>query len=192
MNRTLALLVLALGCHDGARDVAPKGESATLRSPTHETANPHYLPQPPASEAEGEGNDDTPVAMGSERGAGAASGVGPAWVEEKPECEGPVYLRVRNASQLPFDSVTIDGIDFGPVRVGAQSQYRQASGCVYWYGNMKVTSGKQSFMVFPIDFVGETPLKPGYFTHALTPVPSQDPRFPGGLEQKISKDPTPQ
>jgi len=55
-----------------------------------------------------------------------------------------------------------------------------------------VTSGKQRFMVFPIDFVGETPLKPGYFTHALTPVPSDDPRVPGGLEHEISKDPTPQ
>jgi len=192
MHRTLTLLALGLGCRDGASDVALKGEAAPLRSQTHETANPQYLPQPPNPAAEGEATDDTPLTTGGYGGAGAAAGAGPAWADEKPECDRPVFLRVRNASQLPFDSVTIDGIDFGSVRVGAQSQYRQASRCVYWYGSMAVTSGKQRFMVFPIDFVGETPLKPGYYTHELTPVPSQEPRVPGGLDHKISKDPTPQ
>ena len=83
------------------------------------------------------------------------------------------------------------GMDFGSLRVGAESKYQLAKGCSYRYGAMSVTSGKQSFHVFPIDFVGEAPLSPGYYTHALTTEPASDPRFPGGIHSQISKDSAP-
>jgi hypothetical protein len=56
--------------------------------------------------------------------------------------------------------------------------------CIYGYGSMRITSGQQRFVVFPIDFIGETPLSPGWYTQALPPVP------PDGVGHRISKDPT--
>jgi hypothetical protein len=119
-------------------------------------------------------------------GSGAASG------RSTPDCPGPLYLRVRNASLMDFDAAEVDRIQFGPVRSGAVSEYKQAAGCHYSYGAMNATSGKQRFVVFPIDFVGETPLRPGYYTHALTTEPSSDPQIPGGLSSRISRDRGPQ
>jgi hypothetical protein len=108
-----------------------------------------------------------------------------------PRCAGPVYLRVHNASKQDFDSVRVDGIEFGALRVGADSPYKAAEGCEYHYGLMQVTSGTRRFMVFPIDFIGETPLSPGYYTHALTTVPSSDPTVPGGVDTKLTHDDAP-
>jgi hypothetical protein len=108
-----------------------------------------------------------------------------------PRCAGPVYLRVHNASEQAFDSVRVDGIEFGSLPAGADSPYKAADGCNYAYGSMQVTSGNERFAVFPIDFIGETPLGPGYYTHALTTVPSSDPTVPGGLEGKLTHDAAP-
>jgi hypothetical protein len=112
-------------------------------------------------------------------------------VPSMPRCAGPVYLRVHDASKQDFDSVQVDGIEFGSLRVGADSSYKAAEKCEYDYGLMQVTSGTRRFAVFPIDFMGETPLSPGYYTHALTTVPSSDPTVPGGVNSKLSRDAAP-
>jgi hypothetical protein len=108
-----------------------------------------------------------------------------------PRCAGPVYLRVHNASGQDFDSVRVNGIEFGSLRVGGDSPYKAAEGCTYAYGLMQITSGERRFAVFPIDFIGETPLRPGYYTHALTTVPSSDPTVPGGVDSELTQDAAP-
>lgn len=96
-------------------------------------------------------------------------------------------MRVRNSSSVDFDAVSIDDLQFGAVRAGAVSDYLlvEEGRCIYHYGSMSITSGKQRFMVFPIDFVGAPPLPPGYYTQALAPV------APDGVAHRISKDPAP-
>jgi hypothetical protein len=127
---------------------------------------------------------DQPAAI-NEGGVGAASG------RSAPACPGPIHLRVRNASELDFDTAEVNGIAFGAVRRGGVSKYQLARGCVYSYGAMSVTSGKQRFATWPIDFVGERPLQAGYYTHALTVEPARDPGNAGGISSKLSKDTQP-
>ncbi|HET9954549.1 MAG TPA: hypothetical protein VFQ61_08590 [Polyangiaceae bacterium] len=98
---------------------------------------------------------------------------------------------MRNVSELDFDSVEVNEIAFGALQRGAQSGYRLATGCVYSYGAMKVTSGKQRFATWPIDFVDERPLQAGYYTHALTVQPERQPGDAGGIDSTLSKDAAP-
>lgn len=167
------LSLLAFGCHDGTPRQQARAELGA--------AEPRPVRMSTSPDQE-EGADATFF-----QGAGAASG------SSRPRCAGPVLVRVRNTSSVDFDAASIDELQFGSVRAGAVSDYKpvESGRCIYRYGSMSITSGKQRFMVFPIDFVGETPLPPGFYTQALTPVPSEDAQMPGGLEHRISKDPPP-
>ena len=171
--------LLASSCHEGTPEAMPRDEAASLDS----RAQPNVAQAPPPGPQD-KPDEGAPVIV-RDVGAGAASGAGPPGFPGPPQCDGPVYFRVRNVSELNFDSVAVIGIDFGPLRAGAQSEYRRANGCPYSYGQMSVTSGKQRFMIFPIDYVGEARLQPGYYTHALKPV------APDGLDHQISRDPPP-
>lgn len=195
MRPAFVALLLIPACQDGAV-IAQKREpsSAGNLEPSNETAQstqPQRAKGDPGS-ATSEARHPAPSRMSlpapapsSEGGFGASAGYADS------PCPGPVFVRVRNASTAAFDSAEIDGVSFGPVRVGALSAYKQIPGCVYWYGSMRVTSGADRFLVFPIDFVGESPLESGHYTQALTTEPSPTPGVPGGLSNKISKDPPP-
>lgn len=99
-----------------------------------------------------------------------------------PECDGPVYFRVRNASDLDFDSATIAGMDFGPVRSEAQTDYRQAGVCPNSLEHAVVTIGSRNFTVLAGCAIGSSPMKSGYYTHDLEPLSS------GQLKHEISRD----
>lgn len=176
MKRLLWSALLALACHEGPRQSVPTPRTGGERTAREEAVSP-LEPAPPSGA-------DGPVFS---EGAGASSGGAQL-------CQGRVFLRVRNASSVDFDSAQIDGIEFGAVRVGAVSEYKQVEPgrCVYRYGSMSVRSGTQRFVVFPIDFVGERPLKPGHYTQALTTEPASDPRTPGGIRNEIAREPAAQ
>ena len=86
---------------------------------------------------------------------------------------GSTHVRVRNASALDFDDVVVhsrrvhtNGF-FGPIASGGVSDYRVFPEA-YRYGYVRIRSGSNDFGLTPIDYVGERPLGPGYFTYDLT------------------------
>ncbi|MEB8330637.1 hypothetical protein OO009_14845 [Flavobacteriaceae bacterium KMM 6897] len=78
-------------------------------------------------------------------------------------------IRVKNVSELNFDSVQVGAEDkiHENVATGAFSAYLEYE-TAYSYDYIKITSGEEGvFILQPIDFVGETPLTPGFYTYEL-------------------------
>ena len=223
MNRTLLILLVVLGCRGGASDSdleieGPHLETAqggaALATPTS------AVPPVPEQESEFDGDDGPPKSRcgpgcclscggASGRNCGPCAGYVPGDANDprpgfpgglQPDCPGPVYIRVLNASKLYFETVAFGGIEYGALRAGAASDYRRAVGCRHANDHSEITasergpgaprepSPKQRYVVFPIDFVGEATLRPGYYTSALRPEPSGDVRFPGGVNVRVLRD----
>jgi hypothetical protein len=83
---------------------------------------------------------------------------------------GRVEIRVRNVSDLDFDSVRAyfpEGeVDYGPVSKGAVSAFRP-TGRAYRYAGFSVKSGNRELSLRPIDYMGEQELTEGRYTYAL-------------------------
>jgi hypothetical protein len=86
-------------------------------------------------------------------------------------CPAPLYQRVRNISSLDFYELQVDGIDFGPLRAGAETEYRQAPRCD-GVAAIRVTSSQGAAAAVPYDLIGEAPTEPGYYTRALSLAPN--------------------
>lgn len=78
-------------------------------------------------------------------------------------------IRVKNVSALNFDTVQVGAEDkiHENVAIGGFSDYLEYE-TAYTYDYIKITSGEEGvFILQPIDFVGETPLTPGFYTYQL-------------------------
>lgn len=78
-------------------------------------------------------------------------------------------IRVRNVSTINFDTVQVGAEDkiHQNVSPDAFSDYLEYE-TAYSYDYIKITSGEEGvFILQPIDFVGETPLTPGFYTYEL-------------------------
>lgn len=87
-------------------------------------------------------------------------------------CPAPIYQRVRNISSLDFYDLRVDGIDFGPLPAGAETEYRQTTGCVFGVANVTLTSSQGPTATVPYDLIGEKPMEAGYYTRALSLAPN--------------------
>ena len=79
-----------------------------------------------------------------------------------------VNIRVRNVSELIFDMVQVGEADKVHENVSPDSftdylQYEEA----YSYAYIEIQSGTETYVLQPIDFVGETPLPKGLYTYEL-------------------------
>lgn len=79
-----------------------------------------------------------------------------------------VNIRIRNISNLNFDRVQVgeeDKIheDIGPDSFSDYLQYELA----YRYAYIEIQSGTETYVLQPIDFVGEEPLPIGLYTYEL-------------------------
>ena len=79
-----------------------------------------------------------------------------------------VNIRVRNISSLVFDQVQVGEPDKIHENVSPDSfteylQYEEA----YRSAFIEIRSGAETYVLQPIDFVGETPLPIGLYTYAL-------------------------
>ncbi|MDX1314432.1 MAG: hypothetical protein R3356_02930 [Eudoraea sp.] len=79
-----------------------------------------------------------------------------------------VNIRVKNASDLIFDSVQVGESD-EPITALSPDDYSdyQEFETAYTYAFIQITSGEEVFTLQPIDFVGETPLPFGFYTYEL-------------------------
>jgi hypothetical protein len=83
---------------------------------------------------------------------------------------GDIFIRVRNASQYPFDDIVVNTSGgenkYSTVAAGQKSDYK-AFTKAYKYAYVKLNTQGQDLGIQPIDYVGETPLQPGHYTYAL-------------------------
>jgi hypothetical protein len=91
-----------------------------------------------------------------------------------------VEIRVANRSTRAFDRVIVgfsDGQrDYGALPAGAVSEYRTVAEA-YRYAYFEVRLDTARLVIQPIDFVGETPLRGGRYTYALSLTPDRNLTF---------------
>lgn len=84
--------------------------------------------------------------------------------------EGSVSLRIQNTGNVDFQSVRISftgqDVHYGELAAGQFSDY-QLFEEAYHYGFIAVEAEEKVFSLVPVDYVGESPLKPGQYTYEL-------------------------
>ncbi len=80
-----------------------------------------------------------------------------------------INIRIKNNNSFAYDTVAVSGTDelYENVAAGESSEYlvyEQA----YQFASITITAGEQSYDLQIIDFVGETPLRLGFYTYELT------------------------
>jgi hypothetical protein len=108
--------------------------------------------------------------------AGQGGRGAPPDVSKPSACPAPLYQRVRNISSLDFYELRVDGIDFGPLPAGAETQYRQTTDCASRVSSVTLTSSQGPTASVPYDVIGETPQEAGYYTLALSLAPDNSVR----------------
>jgi hypothetical protein len=83
----------------------------------------------------------------------------------------PVQIRIKNASDIDFDSVRLvfperDEADYGAVPKGRFSAFRDTNRA-FRYAQVHVKAGGRDISLEPIDYVGEQELTPGRYTYVL-------------------------
>jgi hypothetical protein len=83
---------------------------------------------------------------------------------------GEIDVRVANLSGFPFASVDVvfpeDSVDYGVVPPHGISEYRRVSKA-YAYALIIVQVAGEELRIQPIDYVGESELRPGRYTYLL-------------------------
>lgn len=84
--------------------------------------------------------------------------------------KGPVSLRIQNTGDIDFQSVRLSftgqNVNFGKLAAGQISDY-QLFEKAYHYGFIEVEAEDTVYSLVPVDYVGESPLKPGQYTYEL-------------------------
>lgn len=81
---------------------------------------------------------------------------------------GGVQIRIKNVSSITFDVVQVGAEDrlhnnIGPDEYSGYLEYETA----YTYSYVRIISGADTYVLQPIDFVGESPLPLGFYTYEL-------------------------
>jgi hypothetical protein len=81
-----------------------------------------------------------------------------------------VFIRVQNNSDVNFERVTVQSGNtertFGDIASRTTSDYRELE-YAFRYGAIWLKAEGKDLSLIPIDYVGEAPLKDGYYTYRL-------------------------
>ena len=79
-----------------------------------------------------------------------------------------VNIRIKNTNAYTYDSVQVGDEDkiHSDVEAGAYSQYLSYE-TAYTYAYIEIDANGETYVLQPIDFVGETPLNIGFYTYEL-------------------------
>ena len=93
-------------------------------------------------------------------------------------CEGeetsdpsPAEIRIENVSDFDYENVQVDpgteSFNFGDIPSGAFSDYHTYEEGAYRYGYVEVLIDNNTFVLQPIDYVGESFLPAGKYTYQI-------------------------
>ncbi len=74
-----------------------------------------------------------------------------------------VQIRLSNSSAVTFEDATYNNVNFGDIAPGVKTEYKTFESS-YRYGIVRITIAGDAYGWGPIDYVGETLLKPGNYT----------------------------
>ncbi len=74
-----------------------------------------------------------------------------------------VKIRLANISEVRFENVTYNDVNFGSLEPGEKTEYKTFEN-QYSYGKVDITINDKQFGWIPIDFVGEKLLENGNYT----------------------------
>ncbi len=79
-----------------------------------------------------------------------------------------VHIRIRNVSSIAYDTVQVGAEDklhnnIGPDEYSGYLEYETA----YAYSYVRINAAEDTYVLQPIDFVGESPLPLGFYTYEL-------------------------
>ena len=81
-----------------------------------------------------------------------------------------VFIRVQNNSDVNFEEVSVQSGNaeqaFGDILSRTSSDYRQFD-YAFRYGAVWLNAEGVALSLIPIDYVGETPLRDGYYTYRI-------------------------
>ncbi|MCP4975597.1 MAG: hypothetical protein GY931_05500 [Maribacter sp.] len=79
-----------------------------------------------------------------------------------------VQIRVKNISSITYDTIQVgsDEMVHANVAAGKYSEYLIYESA-YRYAYININSADESYVLQPIDFVGETPLPLGFYTYEI-------------------------
>lgn len=108
-----------------------------------------------------------------------------------------VWIRVGNASDIDFDRINVhfpnQVEDYGSLPAGEVSEYREIDGA-YRYAYSVAHAGDRRFVLQPIDFVGESPLRAGRYTYRFSvdlldePTSAQEAKLHGFMDVRLKTD----
>ena len=80
-----------------------------------------------------------------------------------------VNIRIKNTNAYTYDSVQVGDEDkiHSDVEAGAYSLYLPYE-TAYTYAYIEIDANGETYVLQPIDFVGETPLNIGFYTYELS------------------------
>jgi hypothetical protein len=80
-----------------------------------------------------------------------------------------VNIRVKNNNNFTYETVQLADSEtlLTDIAAGAYSEYLQFE-TAYRYAYIEVVAEGETYVLQPIDFVGETPLSLGFYTYELT------------------------
>ena len=80
-----------------------------------------------------------------------------------------INIRVKNNNDFNYETVTVSGADspYENVAAGKTSEYKTFEEA-FQYASIVIQAEGQTYVLQPIDFVGETPLGMGFYTYQLT------------------------
>ncbi len=79
------------------------------------------------------------------------------------EMNKEVQIRLKNNSNVKFESASFNNTNYGSLNPGEVSQY-EAFDEAHDYGLVQIIINGQEYGWIPIDFVGEKPLESGKYT----------------------------
>ena len=80
-----------------------------------------------------------------------------------------VNLRVKNTSSVSYEEVIVSSSEYvyENISAGSYSDYLEFD-TLYSYAYIQILADGETYTLQPIDFVGETPLSPGFYTYELS------------------------
>jgi hypothetical protein len=79
-----------------------------------------------------------------------------------------IQIRVKNVSSINYDTIQVgdDGMIHENIGAGTYSDYLIYESA-YSYAYISISSAGETYVLQPIDFVGETPLPLGFYTYEI-------------------------
>lgn len=82
-------------------------------------------------------------------------------------------IRIFNASAFDFKNITVGSTNFDNLGAGQTSDYKVFVGA-YRYNYVELDIDSETYIIQPIDYVGEIPLENGDYTYRLDANDSQE------------------